>query len=172
MLNRYALFTHKHYPTFHQFLRAYSTPLQPVLKSWGAARRHMHKDSFVRTGGTYPPKHPEIPRGRLEHHLDLQKTPWSRLPQGARIVAGAALKGQLRNPIGLASEFGSTYVYFHDRHGRYPSDEEWRKFTEAYARTKKWVWAGPIPGLNQKRNALFIQAVLAKLPRDTVRVVS
>jgi hypothetical protein len=172
MLNRYALFTHKHYPTFHQFLRAYSTPLQPVLKSWGAARRHMHKDSFVRTGGTYAPKHPEIPRGQLQHHLDLQKTPWSRLPQGARIVAEAALKGQLRNPIGLASEFGSTYVYFHDRHGRYPSDEEWRKFTEAYARTKKWVWAGPIPGLNQKRNALFIQAVLAKLPRDTVRVVS
>jgi hypothetical protein len=171
MLNRYALFTHKYYPTFHQFLRAYSTPLQPVLKSWGAARRHMHKTTFVRTGATYAPDHPEVPRGQLQQHLELQKAPWSRLPQGARIVAEAALKGRLRNPIGLASEFGSTYVYFHDRHGRYPSDEEWRKFTEAYARTKKWVWAGPIPGLNQKRNALFIQAAVAKLPPDTVRVV-
>jgi hypothetical protein len=171
MLNRYALFTHKYYPTFHQFLRAYSTPLQPVLKSWGAAKRHMHKETFVRTGGTYAPKHPEVPKGQLQHHLDLQQAPWSNLPQGARAVAEAALKGQLRNPIGLASEFGSTYVYFHDRHGRYPSDEEWRQFTEAYARGKKWVWAGPIPGLNQKRNALFIQAAVAKLPPDTVRVV-
>jgi hypothetical protein len=171
MLNRYALFTHKYYPTFQQFLRAYSTPLQPVLKSWGAAKRHMHKQTFVRTGGTYAPKHPEVPKGQLQHHLDLQQAPWSRLPQGARIVAEAALKGQLRNPIGLASEFGSTYVYFHDRHGRYPSDEEWRAFTEAYARGKKWVWAGPIPGLNQKRNALFIQAAVAKLAPDTVRVV-
>jgi hypothetical protein len=171
MFNRYALFTHKYFPTFHQFIRAYSTPLQPVLKSWGAARRYMHKQTFVRTGGTYAPEHPELPKGQLQHHLDLQKAPWSRLPQGARIVAEAALKGQLRNPIGLASEFGSTYVYFRDQHGRYPSDEEWHQYTDAYARRKKWVWVGPISGLNQKDNALFIQAAVAKLLPDTVRVV-
>jgi hypothetical protein len=171
MFNRYALFTHKYFPTFHQFIRAYSTPLQPVLKSWGAAKRYMHKQTFMRTGGTYAPEHPEVPKGQLQHHLDLQKAPWGSLPQGARIVAEAALKGQLRNPIGLASEFGSTYVYFHDQHGRYPGDEEWRTYTDAYARRKKWVWVGPIPGLNQKSNALFIQAAVAKLPPDTVRVV-
>jgi hypothetical protein len=33
------------------------------------------------------------------------------------------------------------------------------------------VWVGPIPGLNQQKNALFIQAAVAKLPPDTVRVV-
>jgi hypothetical protein len=32
MLNRYALFTHRYYPTFHQFIRAYSTPLQQSSK--------------------------------------------------------------------------------------------------------------------------------------------
>jgi hypothetical protein len=170
MFNRYALFTHKNFPTFHQFIRAYSTPLQPVLKSWGAARRHMHKKTFVRTGGAYGPEHPEVPKGQLQRHLDLQKTPWSRLPQDARIVAEAALKGRLRNPIGLASEFDNTYVYFHDQHGRYPNDEEWRKFTDAFARRKKLVWVGPIPRLNQKKNAFFIQAAVAKLPPDTVRV--
>jgi hypothetical protein len=171
MFNRYALFTHKYFPTFHQFIRAYSTPLQPVLKSWGAARRHMHKKTFVRTGGTYAPGHPEVPKGQLRQHLNLQKTPWGSLPQGARIVAEAAIKGHLRNPIGLASEFGSTYVYFHDQYGRYPRDEEWRRYTEAYARGKKWVWVGSIPGLNQKENAMFIQAAVAKLPPGTVRVV-
>jgi hypothetical protein len=46
-------------------------------------------------------------------------------------VAESALEGQFRNPFGLASEFGSTYVSFHDQHGRYPSDEEWRKYTDA-----------------------------------------
>ena len=33
MLNRFALFTHSDYPTFSSFLRAYSTPLQPVLRN-------------------------------------------------------------------------------------------------------------------------------------------
>ena len=42
---------------------------------------------------------------------------------------------------------------------------------QTYARRKKWVWVGPIPGLNQQKNALFIQAAVAKLPPDTVRVV-
>jgi hypothetical protein len=171
MLNRYALFTHKYYPTFHQFVRAYSTPLQPVLKSPGAAKRHMHKATFVKTGGTYAPTHPEVPKGQLQNHLVLQKAPWSSLPAGARRVAEAALTGKLVNPIGPASEFGSTYVYFNDHNERYPNDAEWRDYTERYARKKKWVWVGPVAGLNQKSNAFFIQARAAKLPKDAVRVV-
>src|SRR5262249_3813025 len=48
MINRYALFTRTVYPTFHGFIRAYSTPLQPVLRSRGAAQRHMDNPDFVR----------------------------------------------------------------------------------------------------------------------------
>ncbi|MBY4949719.1 penicillin-insensitive murein endopeptidase [Cupriavidus respiraculi] len=170
MLNRYALFTRKYYKTFHAFLRAYSTPLQPVLRSWGAARRHMDKPAFVRTGGVYKPPHDNIPKGQLRQFLSLQKRPWAKLPLPARTLALAALGGSLPNPIGNASEFGSTYVYFHDRHRRYPSDAEWRAFTEAYARGKAWRWIGPVAGLDQKRNAFFVQAKVARLPAGAVRV--
>ena len=50
MFNRYALFTHAYYKTFHNFLRAYSTPLQSVLRSGGAAKRHSHKPGRQRYG--------------------------------------------------------------------------------------------------------------------------
>jgi Penicillin-insensitive murein endopeptidase/Putative peptidoglycan binding domain len=174
MLNRYAFFTHKYYKTFHSFLRAYSTPLQPVLPSWGAARRHMHKPEFIRTGDFYqsPPAPPGIPRGQLKRFLKLQATPWSQLPESARSLAEQALRGQVPNPIGNASEFASTRVFFHDKHGRYPSDDEWRQFTEAHARKKGWIWIGPVPGLNQKKNVFFVQKRAASLPKDTARVVS
>jgi hypothetical protein len=170
MFNRYALFTHRVYPTFHQFIRAYSTPLQPVLNSKGAARRHMNNPNFVRTGGTYDGTN--IPRGQLRRFLILQATPWDQLPQSARALALGALSGQIANPIGNASEFGSTRVYFRDRHGRYPgSYEEWRQFTEAYARSKNRIWVGSIQGLNQMGNAFFIDRRAANLPRGAVRVV-
>jgi hypothetical protein len=32
MINRFAMFTHSHYRSFSAFLKAYSTPLQPVLR--------------------------------------------------------------------------------------------------------------------------------------------
>jgi hypothetical protein len=168
MFNRYALFTHTVYPTFHQFIRAYSTPLQPVLRSAGAARRHMNEPTFVRTGGNYPGT--DVPRGQTQRHLRLQATPWSQLPASARLLAAKALKGQIPNPIGNASEFGSTYVYFHDRNRRYPNAQEWQRYTEAYAKQKKWTWIGPVPGLNQRGNAFFIQRRAANLPANTVHV--
>lgn len=168
MFNRYALFTHRVYPTFHQFIRAYSTPLQPVLRSAGAARRHMNEATFVRTGGNYPGT--DVPRGQTQRHLRLQATQWSQLPASARSLAQKALKGQIPNPIGNASEFGSTYVYFHDRHHRYPNAEEWQRYTEGYAKQKKWAWIGPVPGLNQRGNAFFVQGRAANLPADSVKV--
>jgi hypothetical protein len=171
MFNRYAFFTQRYYKTFHNFIRAYSTPLQPVLRSWGAAKRHMHKPEFVRTGGYYAPPHENVPRGQLRRFLKLQAMPWNQLPQSARSLAEQAMKGQVHNPVGNASEFGSTYVYFHDQYGRYPNDEEWRQYTEAYARRKGWKWIGPVPGLNQKKNAFFIQKRIANLPPSAVRVV-
>jgi len=171
MFNRYAFFTHGVYPTFHQFIRAYSTPLQLVLKSWGAAKRHMHKPEFVRTGGNYAPPHDNIPRGQLRRFLELQAKPWRQLAAGARTLAEQALRGQVQNPIGNASEFGSTYVYFHDAHGRYPNDDEWRKYTEAYANRKRWIWIGAVPNLNQKKNAFFIDRRAASLSPNSVRVI-
>ncbi len=170
MFNRYALFTHGVYPTFHQFIRAYSTPLQPVLKSPGAARRHMNKPTFVRTGGNYPGTN--VPRGQTQRHLRLQATQWSQLPASARSLAEKALKGQIPNPIGNATEFGSTYVYFHDKNRRYPNAEEWQRYTQAYAQKKKWTWIGLVPGLNQRSNAFFVQRRAATLPPDSVRVTS
>lgn len=171
MFNRYALFTHPYYDTFHKFIRAYSTPLQPVLKSSGAAKRHMNKPEFVKTGGTY--EGTDIPRGQLSRFLKLQKTPWEKLPAAARSLATRALKGQVENPIGNATEFASTRVYFHDRHKRLPKDfEEWRSFTENFATGKKWKWVGPVSGLDQMDNAFFIQKRVENLTPGTVRVVN
>lgn len=172
MFNRYALFTHAYYKTFHNFLRAYSTPLQPVLRSGGAAKRHSHKPEFVQTGGYYAPPYGDIPRGQLRRFLDLQKRPWSRLPAPARSLAEQALTGHVPNPIGNASEFASTYVYYHDRHQRYPTDEQWQRFTAEFARGKGWRWIGPVPGLDQRKNAFFIQQRVAKLPPGTVTVTT
>lgn len=173
MFNRYALFTHKHFKTFHSFLRAYSTPLQAVLHSWGAAKRHMHKPEFVRTGEFYPPPAPPgIPKGQLQRFRKLQETPWHQLPASARSLAEQALKGLIENPIGNASEFASTFVYYRDKYGKNPNDENWRKFTESHARNKGWIWIGPIQGLNQKKNAFFIQKRVNSLPKNTVRVIN
>jgi D-alanyl-D-alanine carboxypeptidase len=174
LFNRYALFTHAVYPTFAQFIRAYSTVLQPVLRSWGAAQRHYRSAEFVRdpSGATYAHRgHPEIPQGQLRRHLELQARPWARLPEGARRLALEAMSGRISSPVGLASEFASTFIYYRQAHNsQRPSDEQWRDFTERFARGKKWVWVGDRPGLDQKKNAFFIDARAAALPEGTVRV--
>ena len=170
MFNRYGLFTHKVYPTFAKYLRAYSTPLQAVLRSKGAAKRHMNKPGFVKTGGTYDGT--TIPKGQLRRHLDIQAMPWSRLPAAARRLAMRALTGQVDNPIGLATEFASTKVYFHDHNGRNPSPAEWRRYTTDYAATKKWTWVGDIAGLDQQGNAFFIDKRAAGLPKESVRIAA
>ncbi|MET7696182.1 penicillin-insensitive murein endopeptidase [Streptomyces sp. NPDC005485] len=171
MFNRYALLTRPYYRTFNAFLRAYSTPLQPVLKSWGASRRNMSRPDYVRTGGTFgPPAPPGIPRGQRRAYLDLQQRPWSQLPASARSVATRALGGAIANPIGNATEFGSTYVYFHDTNHRYPNPEEWRRFTDKYAASMSWQWIGPVQGLDQNKNTFFVQRRLAGLPVPAVRI--
>jgi hypothetical protein len=171
MFNRYALFTNRVYPSFHQFIRAYSTPLQPVLKSMGAARRHAHKPEFVKTGGVYPGS--DVPKGQLKRHLELQQKPWSGLPAAARSLAERAMKGLVPNPIGAASEFASTWIYFKDRHKRSPLHyNEWKDFTEAHARNKKWKWVGPISGINQKSNAFFIDRRALNLQPGAIKVVA
>jgi hypothetical protein len=170
MFNRYALFTHRVFGTFAGFVRAYSTTLQPVLRSSQAAARHAHRPEFVRTGGTYPGT--DIPRGQLRRHLDIQRAPWRSVKPAARDLATRALGGRLPNPgIGLASEFASTRVYFKQHRGRYPTAEEWRQYTVDLATRKRWRWVGDVPGLNQMKNAFFLDLRAAGLPADAVRVL-
>lgn len=170
MFNRFGLFTHSLYGAFHKFLRAYSTPLQSVLHSAGAARRHMLNPTFVRAGGSYPGT--SIPRGQLQRFLELQNRPWNQLPRAARALATRALRGGVPNPIGNATEFASTAVYFHDRYGKgaHLDDATWRDFTKRYAATKQWTWIGDVPGLNQRNNAFFVDHRVAALPPGAVRV--
>jgi hypothetical protein len=182
MINRFGLRAHAAgYKTFAGFLRAYSTTLQPVLNSWGAARRHMHSPEFKRTGGTYEGRGvpPGIPKGQLRRHLTIQELDWKDITPCARRLAERALTGGVPNPIGLASQFANTATYWRDRHGRAPTREEWTTFTEAFARTpikgKKgvWRWIGDVPGLDQYgKNAFFVEARDEKLPNDAVRLVS
>jgi Penicillin-insensitive murein endopeptidase len=184
MFNRWALFTSgnpKYDRCFHKFIRAYSTPLQPVLNSGGAAKRHMHKREFVRVGGTYnKAPYQDVPRGQLERHLRLQRTPWRTLPEEARSLAERALRGEVPNPgIGIASDFDNTAVYFKDRHGVRPRNyEEWRAFTERFAREnchkqhRGCTWIGRVDGLDQVgKNAFFIDNRVRDLPASAVQVI-
>ena len=173
MFNRYALFTRTVYPSFEAFIRAYSTPLQPVLNSRGAAERHMNNPDFVRTGGTYPGT--TVPRGQLGRFLQLQKKPWQELPAAARALALRALSGGQPNPgIGNASEFANTAVYYKDRNKSLPDEAQWRRFSADYPRSagKKWTWIGDVPGLVQyRRNTFYLDDRVRGLPAGAVRVV-
>lgn len=173
MFNRYALFTREVYPTFQAFIRAYSTPLQSMLKSRGAAQRHMDNPDFVRTGGTYPGT--SVPKGQLGRFLKLQRTPWAELALAARALALRALSGGQPNPgIGNASEFADTAVYFKDKNKRIPSEAEWRRFTIEYPRNagKKWSWVGDVPGLVQyRKNTFYLDDRARSLPAGAVRVL-
>ncbi|WP_406356403.1 peptidoglycan-binding protein [Streptomyces sp. NBC_00658] len=172
MFNKYALFQHGRFQTFTEFVRAYSTTLQPVLRNAQAAARHMHRapTDFVHTGGTYPGT--DIPRGQLQRHLDIQKAPWQSIELSARQLATRALTGQVPNPgIGLASEFGSTCIYYRQRHGADPTPERWREYTVNLAAKKKWRWVGDVAHLHQMKNAFFLDLRVTDLPADAVRVL-
>jgi hypothetical protein len=173
MFNHYAFFRHKSYSTLTSFIRAYSTTLQPVLLNWRAAARHYQNPSsrFVRSGGYYS-KAPQIPKGQLQRHLDIQAAPWSSIKASARRLATRALRGELPNPgIGNANEFASTKVlYYHAHNKTNPTREQWRQYTEGYARRKKLEWIGEVAGLDQLKNAFFITASIANVPAGAVRI--
>ena len=172
MLNRYGLFAHKSYPTFSGFVRAYSTTLQPVLINWRAAQRSMNKPGYRKTGGFYA-KNPSIPKGQLQKHLDIQAAPWGSVKPAARALALRALTGRLANPgIGLASEFASTRVYYRQNHsGAEPTLAQWRQYTIDTAALKKWRWVGDVAGIDQRKNAFFLDLRAIDLPADAVRVL-
>lgn len=191
MFNRYALLIRQSpqysrtYPTFHQFIRAYSTTLQPCLNSSAAAASIRRNPNFVPCagGGTYKKKDERtgvvvdtgIPRGQLRRHLDIQASPWTSLPGSARSVAARAVRGALPNPIGNATEFASTRTYFVRRHGREPSLSEWRSFTEQHARNKGFTWIGGSGLLTEqhqmRKNTFFVRDTIRHLPPNAVVVV-
>ena len=86
MFNKYALYAHKRWRTFAAFLRAYSTTLQPHLVNPAAveraiqySRENPRKFKWVQWG-TFPYRGDvrnyqgqQIPKGQLQHHLDLQR---------------------------------------------------------------------------------------------------
>ncbi|KQV77374.1 hypothetical protein ASC64_00530 [Nocardioides sp. Root122] len=179
MFNRYALVRHTLYPTFHSFIRAYSTTLQPVLLNWRAAQRHLDSPEFVPSGGTYTTKGapPGIPKGQLRRHLAFQAQAWDQLPAGARTLTLQAVRGSLPNPgIGLASEFVSTRILWMQANAtkREPTEQEWRSFTETFpARVgKPYAWIGDVPSIDQRKNAFFRYLVDASLPADAVTVTA
>lgn len=170
MLNRYALFTHGSYPTFTAFIRAYSTTLQPVLRSRQAAERHYCKGDavFRRTGGYYPGS--QVPRGQLVRHLQIQAARWDQVKASARSLATRVLRGEVPNPgIGLASEFASTWVFYRQRHGVSPTREQWEQYTRDLARRRNLVWV-PLPGVAPQSNVFFVQQRVADLPAGTVAI--
>lgn len=177
MFNRYALVRHTLYRTFHSFIRAYSTTLQPVLLNWKAAQRHVNSPEFVPSGGTYTTKGapPGIPKGQLKRHLAFQARAWADLPAPARTLTLDAVRGTLPNPgIGLASEFVSTRILWMQANStkKEPTDEQWRTFTQNFPTrvNKPYAWIGDVPKINQRKNAFFQYVSDANLPAGAVSV--
>lgn len=162
MLNSYMLRpVRKDYPTFRDFIRAYCTPLQPFLKSQGAIDRH-------RKRGT-PMVEVEPGKWQLKRHVELQTRPWEKLPESARKLVLRVLRGEAKTVCGNATQFCSTATYFHDKHGRKPSDEEHAAYTEEYAKSKGWSWVR-VPGSSPRSNCFFAERRFAGLPEGVVAV--
>src|SRR3989442_583795 len=78
---------------------------------------------------------------------------------GNRALELAAMRGEVENPVGCATEFANTAVYFRDKHKRWPTEDEWRAFNNDFVQNKeKWDWIGDKEGLAQfKKNTIFLR---------------
>lgn len=164
MLNSYMIRpVRERYPSFTTFIRAYSTPLQPWLRSRGALRRHRRR-------GT-PLVEVEPGHWQLARHVRLQQRPWRALPAGARALVLRVFTGRLPSVCGNATQFCSTRIYFHDRHGRWPTAQEHDSFARAFARGKRWRLV-TVPGASPGRNRFFEELRFDGLgARPAVRVL-
>lgn len=162
MINSYMLRpVRETYPTFHAFIRAYCTPLQPFLKAQGAIDRHVRR-------GT-PMVEVQPGKWQLRRHVELQEREWAQLPASARALVERAFRGEVPSPCANATQFCSTATYFHDKHGRRPDDAEHAAYTEEYARTKKYTWVR-VEGANARSNCFFVEERFTSLPAGVVVV--
>lgn len=177
VFNRYAAFRHlvPSWGSFGSFIRKYSTALQPILNNVGAARR------VWRNHASNPEKYPvvegdgyyegtDVRKVQYKKHINLQKKPWEKFTPTVKSLVTRILNGQIPNPgIGIASEFGSTRIYFKDKYDRFPNEAEWLQFTRNY-KTDKWTWVGDVRGINQMKNAFFIDNRLKNVPDGSITV--
>ena len=193
MFNRFGLFRHLvpgWQNKFHVYLRQYSTPLQPFLKSCGATRRvyRDYKAEDLVFGGPFNcGKNSCTCQGLKEvqtkRHVALQNKPWKDFNKNIRDTVVHLLSGKIPNPgIGLATEFASSWVYFRDKFGHYPDRKKpedmqaWVDYTKTVGSDKKppigpWIWIGQKPNLDQTRNAFFLESRLKNVPLTVVRVI-
>ncbi len=162
MLNSYAIRPLRMFKSFTEFIRAYSTPLQPYLKSKAAIERHRKRKT--------PMVEVEPGKFQLKRHVEIQKRPWADLPAGARALVERIFTGKLSSVCGNATQFCSTAVYFQDAHDRRPTDEEHEKFTLEYAAKHKYVWR-KVEGADPRKNCFFEEERYKELSRPAVKVV-
>jgi peptidoglycan hydrolase-like protein with peptidoglycan-binding domain len=183
MFNRFGILRHRvpSWTSFAVFLQKYSTTLQPLLNSSGAAERVWmnHKSNpakypVVSSGDTYPGT--SIKKVQYQRHIDLQNKQWTAFPAYVRDMILKILTGQIPNPgIGIASDFDSTYVFLKVARRKQgisgePSHEEWKQYTLEHARSKKVIWIGEKSNLDQKKNAFYIQPFLKDVPSNAVTI--
>jgi hypothetical protein len=184
MFNRFGILRHKvpSWSSFQVFLRKYSTTLQPLLNSAGAAERvwnnyrtNPEKYPVVSSEETYTGT--SIKKVQYVKHIKLQHKEWAEFPSYVQNMVLKILSGQIPNPqIGIATDFASTYVFLKSaRHKQgisgEPTHEEWQQYTLKYARDKKLIWIGDKPNLDQLKNAFFIQQYLKDVSPGSVKII-
>ena len=183
MFNRFGTVRHRvpSWTSFSVFLRKYSTTLQPLLNSAGAAERVWANNKS--NPDKYPVKSIEdtypgtgIKKVQYLKHIKLQQKKWTNFPVYLQNMITGILNGRIPNPgIGIATHFLSTYVLLKASRrkkglGGEPSKEEWREYTLQLAKIKKTIWIGERSNLNQQKNAFFIQPEFKDVPADAIKV--
>jgi hypothetical protein len=182
MLNRYAFFRNKvpRWGSFGGFLRQYSQTLQPYIRRWESVKELVNRcnETFDNLECQFRPTRTEtypgtqVPMGQLVSFLELQATPWARLPESARSLALRTLTGKVPNPVGNATEVDDTKVYFRREKRRNPTRAEWEAYTRAFARRHGLAWRPEQVSYDQfGHNTLFVAAAAKSFPEGAARIV-
>ncbi len=186
MFNRFGILRHKvkSWSSFHFFLQSYSTTLQPFMKSKGAAKRvwknyEENPDDYpiVEGEGTY--KNSDIKKVQYKKHREIQEMNWTDIHINIRRMVIDILRGEISNPgIGIATEFASTRIYYKQKYGKFPTDEQWENYTIDYAKNKckkkikGCTWIGYKDNLYQKKNAFFIDNRFENVPMGSIQITN
>ncbi|MFK7774339.1 MAG: hypothetical protein AB8F94_19480 [Saprospiraceae bacterium] len=177
MFNKFGILRHrvKKWTSFGAFLQQYSTTLQPIIKSKGAAQRLYRK--YEKNPNKFPIKtfkgfykNSEIPKLQSVKHLKLRRKKWEDIHPKIQIMVIDILLGEIKNPgVGIATEFAGTHIYYKQKHKKKPNHEEWEEYTIQLAQKKKWTWVGEKTNLNQQtKNAFFIDNRFINVPEDAI----